>query len=120
MALTKSFSADADKQTRRRHNGTDAAGCGDDRHMLVGNNPSSGGTGPTPEARIREWVVRPRAQVDYRSDTLAWNLSEGAVHVVRAGRAETLAYDALVVCSGATDRLLPVPGSDEPRPIGRA
>jgi len=51
-----------------------------------------------------------RAQVDYRSDTLAWNLSEGAVHVVRAGRAETLAYDALVVCSGATDRLLPVPG----------
>jgi NADPH-dependent 2,4-dienoyl-CoA reductase/sulfur reductase-like enzyme len=51
-----------------------------------------------------------RAQVDYRSDTLAWNLSEGALHVVCAGEPQTLPFDALLVCSGATDRLMPVPG----------
>lgn len=51
-----------------------------------------------------------RSQVDYRSDTLAWNLSEGALHVVRAGEPQTLPFDALLVCSGATDRLMPVPG----------
>ncbi|MDR6859247.1 NAD(P)/FAD-dependent oxidoreductase [Variovorax guangxiensis] len=51
-----------------------------------------------------------RSQVDYRGDTLAWNLSEGALHVVRAGEPQTVPFDALLVCSGATDRLMPVPG----------
>lgn len=32
------------------------------------------------------------------------------MHVVRDGQAQTLAYDALIVCAGATDRLLPIPG----------
>ena len=51
-----------------------------------------------------------RSQIDYWPDTLAWNLSEGALHVVRDGEPQTLAFDALLVCSGATDRLVPVPG----------
>lgn len=51
-----------------------------------------------------------RAQVDYRGDTLAWNVSAGALHAVRAGESQTLAFDALLVCAGATDRLMPVPG----------
>ncbi|MDM0108750.1 NAD(P)/FAD-dependent oxidoreductase [Variovorax sp. J22R24] len=51
-----------------------------------------------------------RDHIDYRSDTLAWNLSEGALHVVRDGEPQTLPFDALLVCSGATDRLMPVPG----------
>jgi threonine dehydrogenase-like Zn-dependent dehydrogenase len=51
-----------------------------------------------------------RAQVDYRSDTLAWNLGEGALHVVHAGQPQVLPFDALIVCAGATDRLMPVPG----------
>ncbi|MBT2304980.1 FAD-dependent oxidoreductase [Variovorax paradoxus] len=51
-----------------------------------------------------------RAQLDYRPDTLAWNLSEGELHVVREGEPQTLPFDALLVCSGATDRLMPVPG----------
>jgi NADPH-dependent 2,4-dienoyl-CoA reductase/sulfur reductase-like enzyme len=51
-----------------------------------------------------------RDRVDYRSDTLAWNLSEGVLHVVRAGEPQVLPFDALIVCSGATDRLMPVPG----------
>ena len=55
-----------------------------------------------------------RPQIDHLSDTLAWNLSPGQLHVVQrsaAGpQARALPFDALLVCSGATDRLMPVPG----------
>lgn len=51
-----------------------------------------------------------REHIDYRGDTLAWNVSEGALHVVHAGEPQTLPFDALLVCSGATDRLMPVAG----------
>ncbi|MGA0609699.1 FAD-dependent oxidoreductase [Caldimonas sp. KR1-144] len=49
-------------------------------------------------------------QLDHRSETLAWNLSAGELHVVRNDQASALPFDALIVCSGATDRLMPVPG----------
>jgi NADPH-dependent 2,4-dienoyl-CoA reductase/sulfur reductase-like enzyme len=51
-----------------------------------------------------------RERIDYRPDTLAWNLSAGVLHVVQDGRAANLPFDALLVCCGATDRLMPVPG----------
>jgi len=51
-----------------------------------------------------------RSQLDYRSRTLAWNVTAGALHVVRDDEPETLPFDALLICSGATDRLMPVPG----------
>jgi len=51
-----------------------------------------------------------RAHIEYRPETLAWNITEGVLHVVHDGTAVTLPYDALIVCSGATDRLMPVPG----------
>ena len=51
-----------------------------------------------------------RDRIDYRPDTLAWNLSERELHAVREGEPQTLPFDALLVCSGATDRLMPVPG----------
>lgn len=55
-----------------------------------------------------------RTQVDYRSETLAWNLTavaeQPALHVVHRGEPQLLPYDALLVCSGATDRLMPVDG----------
>ncbi|MEM5430379.1 NAD(P)/FAD-dependent oxidoreductase [Cupriavidus oxalaticus] len=51
-----------------------------------------------------------RARVDYQPDTLAWNLTEGELHVVRNAQPLALPFDALLVCSGATDRLMPVPG----------
>ena len=51
-----------------------------------------------------------REHIDYRPETLAWNVTDGALHAVREGRAATLPYDALIVCAGATDRLMPVPG----------
>jgi NADPH-dependent 2,4-dienoyl-CoA reductase/sulfur reductase-like enzyme len=53
-----------------------------------------------------------RAQIDYRPETLAWNVTPGQLHTVHPSRGETatLDFDALIVCAGATDRLMPVPG----------
>jgi NADPH-dependent 2,4-dienoyl-CoA reductase/sulfur reductase-like enzyme len=52
-----------------------------------------------------------RERIDYRPDTLAWNLVAGELHVISEGaRTAVLPFDALLVCSGATDRLLPVQG----------
>jgi len=51
-----------------------------------------------------------RGKVDYMPETLAWNIFGGKLHVVRDQRSKALPYDALVICSGATDRLMPVKG----------
>lgn len=51
-----------------------------------------------------------RGQVDYMPETLAWNIFGGKLYVVRDQRSQALPYDALVICSGATDRLMPVKG----------
>ena len=53
-------------------------------------------------------------RIAYRPETLAWNVAEGALHVVSAGVSEVLPFDALIVCSGATDRLMPVEGWNLP------
>ena len=49
-------------------------------------------------------------QVDYRPDTLAWNVYDGALHTIRDGVAANLPFDALILATGATDRLLPIKG----------
>jgi NADPH-dependent 2,4-dienoyl-CoA reductase/sulfur reductase-like enzyme len=51
-----------------------------------------------------------RERIDYRGATLAWNVTAGELHAVREGEAQVLPFDALIVCAGATDRLMPVPG----------
>lgn len=51
-----------------------------------------------------------RGSIDYRPETLAWNIYERQLYTVSAGVTKALPFDALVVCSGATDRLMPVKG----------
>ncbi|MEX3815032.1 FAD-dependent oxidoreductase [Paraburkholderia sp. BR13439] len=53
---------------------------------------------------------RLRPQIDYRPQTLAWNVAQGKLHIVHEGHASALRYDALILCPGATDRLMPVKG----------
>src|SRR6187397_409951 len=60
--------------------------------------------------RLHRDFDRLRPQLDYRSQTLAWNVTAEAVHAIRDNIAQTVPYDALIICSGATDRLLPIPG----------
>jgi NADPH-dependent 2,4-dienoyl-CoA reductase/sulfur reductase-like enzyme len=55
-----------------------------------------------------------RERIELRSETLAWNLREKSLHVVKDGVAETLAFDALILATGATDRLLPIEGWTKP------
>ncbi len=55
---------------------------------------------------------RLKGRIDYRPRHLAWNIADGHVHVVSEGRASALPYDALIIASGATDRLMPVKGWD--------
>jgi len=51
-----------------------------------------------------------RANIDYVPDTLVWNIEPNAVHVVSGTHHRKMVFDALIICSGATDRLMPVPG----------
>ncbi|TCV66520.1 NAD(P)/FAD-dependent oxidoreductase [Pseudomonas fluorescens] len=51
-----------------------------------------------------------RKQLDYRPDTLVWNAEAGLLDTLHEGRADRLEYASVIVATGATDRILPVPG----------
>jgi len=51
-----------------------------------------------------------RSSLDYRAQTLVWGISETQLHVTSDTHTETLDFDALIIASGATDRLMPVKG----------
>lgn len=53
---------------------------------------------------------RLKGSLDYRPHSLVWNIAGNHVHVLAKGQSEALPYDALIIASGATDRLLPVKG----------
>lgn len=48
--------------------------------------------------------------IDYRPQTLVWNAEDGRLDMLNNGRAESVEYAQLIVATGATDRILPVPG----------
>jgi NADPH-dependent 2,4-dienoyl-CoA reductase/sulfur reductase-like enzyme len=50
-------------------------------------------------------------QIDYRPETLVWHISQGQLWTLDVdGRHAAIPYDALILCTGATDRLMPVKG----------
>lgn len=49
-------------------------------------------------------------RIDYRPETLVWNVARRELHLVRDGRRTSAAFDALILCTGAIDRLAPVKG----------
>ncbi|KAB2845564.1 MAG: NAD(P)/FAD-dependent oxidoreductase, partial [Hyphomicrobiaceae bacterium] len=51
-----------------------------------------------------------RGRIDDRPSALAWNVWENELHVVSGERSTRLQFDALIICSGAVDRLFPVAG----------
>lgn len=51
-----------------------------------------------------------RAHIDYRPETLVWQVEANALQLLHAGRTRTQAFDALILATGATDRVLPFPG----------
>lgn len=50
-------------------------------------------------------------RLDYRPETLVWHVSDGKLWTLgRDGDHGSVPYDALILCTGATDRLMPVKG----------
>jgi NADPH-dependent 2,4-dienoyl-CoA reductase/sulfur reductase-like enzyme len=68
------------------------------------------GSEATKARALHDTFAALRAQIDYRGGTLAWNLTASELHVVQDGEPKTLPCDALILCTGTTDRLMPVPG----------
>lgn len=59
---------------------------------------------------IHQTLDELRKQLDYRPDTLVWNAEAGQLDTLHEGRAARLDYASVIVATGATDRILPVPG----------
>lgn len=55
-----------------------------------------------------------RDRIDYRAETLVWNIADGHVWTASSTAQEALPYEALILCTGATDRLMPMAGWDLP------
>jgi len=51
-----------------------------------------------------------RPHIDYLPETLVWNVAGDRLWTVSGSRQRTLPFDALLLCTGATDRLMPVKG----------
>jgi NADPH-dependent 2,4-dienoyl-CoA reductase/sulfur reductase-like enzyme len=51
-----------------------------------------------------------KGAIDYRPDTLVWNIAGGHVWTASATVQDAIPFDALLLCTGATDRLMPVKG----------
>ncbi|MDJ0389709.1 FAD-dependent oxidoreductase [Roseomonas sp. E05] len=53
-----------------------------------------------------------KARADWRPETLAWHIRPGAkrLHTLHRGTQAVVEYDAALLCTGAMDRVLPVPG----------
>lgn len=50
------------------------------------------------------------ARIDHRPETLAWNVYDRRVHLLHGNEAGAEPFDALIVATGATDRVMPMPG----------
>jgi NADPH-dependent 2,4-dienoyl-CoA reductase/sulfur reductase-like enzyme len=55
-------------------------------------------------------IQRLATAIDYRPSTLVWNVCDGRLDTLCAGRGESVVFDILVIATGAMDRLLPLPG----------
>jgi NADPH-dependent 2,4-dienoyl-CoA reductase/sulfur reductase-like enzyme len=49
-------------------------------------------------------------RIDYRPDTAVWGLKDDRLFLQRGEAAEDVRFERLILATGATDRLLPVPG----------
>lgn len=49
-------------------------------------------------------------RIDYWPQALLWNLRGGVADIAVGGASKQVAYDGLILATGATDRILPIPG----------
>lgn len=51
-----------------------------------------------------------KGTIDYRPETLVWNIAGGQLWTASGTAQDAIPFDALLLCTGATDRLMPVKG----------
>ena len=51
-----------------------------------------------------------RERIDYRPNTLIWNIEGGVAQTLSPDGIERIAFDAIVLATGAMDRVIPFPG----------
>jgi NADPH-dependent 2,4-dienoyl-CoA reductase/sulfur reductase-like enzyme len=49
-------------------------------------------------------------RADYRPSTLVWDIAEGAIHTVGPAGSQAIPFEAAILATGATDRIIPLPG----------
>ena len=59
---------------------------------------------------IHATAARIAGRVDYRPGTLVWNCFQGRLHTLTDGAYGSVAFDRLVIATGAFDRVIPFPG----------
>jgi len=59
---------------------------------------------------IHRTVDELATQIDYRPETLVWNAENARLDTLSNGRSGVVEYSRVIVATGATDRILPVPG----------
>ncbi|MEG0859894.1 MAG: FAD/NAD(P)-binding oxidoreductase [Pseudomonas sp.] len=59
---------------------------------------------------VHETIDGLAGQIDYRPQTLVWNAEQGHLDTLKDGRVGQLDFTQVIVATGATDRVLPVPG----------
>jgi NADPH-dependent 2,4-dienoyl-CoA reductase/sulfur reductase-like enzyme len=60
--------------------------------------------------RLHEAFDGLKARIDYRPDTLVWDLRHGALHCLSGGRNREVPYRDVILAPGARDRTIPFPG----------
>lgn len=59
---------------------------------------------------LHQTIDELREQLDYRPETLVWNAEADALDTLHGRLAARLEFSRVIVATGATDRVLPVPG----------
>lgn len=60
--------------------------------------------------RLHDGFAALGRRIDYRPDTLVWNLWNGVAYTIGPSGSDQLPYDALLLATGAMDRAIPIPG----------
>jgi NADPH-dependent 2,4-dienoyl-CoA reductase/sulfur reductase-like enzyme len=68
------------------------------------------GTEAPKAAALHSTFDRLRQHIDYHPETLVWNVAEHRVYLASGTRQRSFAFDVLVLCTGAADRLMPLKG----------
>jgi NADPH-dependent 2,4-dienoyl-CoA reductase/sulfur reductase-like enzyme len=64
----------------------------------------------TKALRLHETFDLIKTRLDYRPDTLVWDLKPGVLHCLAGGRSQEVPYRDVILAPGARDRIIPFPG----------